>query len=57
MTADTIPTLTLDAALARAYITAVTRAAYRRPALPLDYTVPPVGLRCIAPPAITEGGQ
>lgn len=59
MIASTTPTtptrLTLNDVLARAYVTAVLRAAYRRPALPLDHSTPPVGLCCIAPPAMTEG--
>lgn len=50
---STIPaTLDVRAAMARAYFAAILRAAKRRPSLPLDHSMPPVGLRCVPPPAM-----
>lgn len=53
-TDDTIPCapLNLHNVLARAYVATILRAAQRRPLLPLDHSTPPVGLCCIAPPAM-----
>ncbi len=45
----------LFARLAADYFAAILHAATRRSALPLDRTVPPRGLCCIVPPAMTEG--